>query len=581
MSHPTPDPPPRAGAGAFLGLLLALAPACSGPTPAPEPRPAELVLRGGRIVTLDPGRPEARAIALGGGRILALGDGAQLEAWIGPGTEIVELEGRLVVPGFVEGHGHFLGLGDFALQLDLRAAADFDEVVEQVARAARAAPPGELIRGRGWHQEKWSAPPAPNVEGLPLHAALSARTPDHPVILTHASGHATFVNARALELAGIGRDTPDPPGGTILRDAQGEPTGALRESASALLAPVHAAARPPRVRRLAELAAAECLRKGVTSFQDAGISFADLAVLRAMAEEGSLGVRIYAMLREPNAALRRHMLESRAVGLGDQFLTVRAVKRSLDGALGSHGAWLLEPYADLPESAGLETYPLEDLRETAELCMHAGYQLCVHAIGDRANREALDVYERAFRSHPHVADPRWRIEHAQHLDRADIPRFAALGVIASMQAIHCTSDAPWVVPRLGEARASAGAYRWRDLVDSGARVTNGTDAPVEDLCPLANFQAAVTRRTAAGWSFFPDQVLTRAEALHAATLGPAWAAFEEHQKGSLEVGKLADLVVLTHDILDCPEAELLEARVDLTVLAGRIRYRRGAPDPLR
>lgn len=556
----------------LLALLCLLLAGCAA---RPEPRPAaELVLRGGRIVTLEEALPEARAIAMAGGRILALGDEPAIEGWIGPRTEVIELEGRLVIPGFIEGHGHFLGLGDFALQLDLRGAQSFEEIVALVAGAAARARPGELIRGRGWHQEKWTRAPEPAVEGLPLHAALTAAAPHHPVVLTHASGHATFVNARALELAGIDRDTPDPPGGTILRDRSGAPTGALRETASRLLAPVYQAATAPDPRRLAELAAAECLARGVTSFQDAGLSLADAAVLRAMAEEGTLGVRLWAMLREPNEILRLSMQDARVVGAGDHHFTLRAVKRSLDGALGSHGAWLLEAYSDLPHSAGLETYPLEELRETAELCMHAGYQLCVHAIGDRAGRETLDLYERAFRSHPHVLDPRWRIEHAQHLDPDDVPRFAALGVIASMQAVHATSDAPWVIPRLGERRAREGAYLWRALIDSGALVTNGTDAPVEDLDPLANFRAAVTRRTADGSLFFPAQRMTRPEALRAATILAAHAAFEEDLKGSLAPGKLADVVVLSKDILACPEEELDQARVDLTILGGRVRHRR-------
>ena len=566
MSTPT--------AAASLALLL-LALACASPGDDQPAGEAELVLRGGRIVTLDDAAPEVTAIAFADGRIVALGD-ADVAAWTGPSSEVVELDGRLVVPGFIDAHAHFLGLGDFAMQVDLRDAADFDEVVARVAEAVQSARPGELVRGRGWHQEKWTDAPEPNVQGLPLHHALSRVSPENPVVLTHASGHATFVNARALELAGIDASTVDPAGGEILREASGAPTGALRETASRLLAPLYASSvdDDSSVRRRAELAAAECLSKGVTSFQDAGTSLADVAVLRAMAEEGALGVRLYVMLHDSNAALREHMQAARVVDAASHHFTVRAVKRWLDGALGSHGAWLLEPYADLPESSGLETYPLADLAETAELCMRSGYQLCVHAIGDRANRETLDLYERAFAAHPDVTDPRWRIEHAQHLHPADVPRFAALGVIASMQAVHATSDAPWVVPRLGERRAREGAYLWRALIESGALVTNGTDAPVEDVDPLANFHAAVTRRTADGSAFYPGQRMTRMEALRAATIHAARSAFEEDLKGSLAVGKLGDVVVLSHDILRVPEEALADARVDLTVVGGRVLHRR-------
>ena len=537
---------------------------------------AERVLWNGRIVTLDEGRPEAEALAFRGGRILAVGSRAEVEALVGPDTDVIDLAGALAVPGLIEGHGHFLGIGDARVQLALAGAADWDAIVAQVAAAVREAGPGELVRGRGWHQAKWQRLPEPAVQGLPVHASLSRISPEHPVVLRHASGHAAFANARAMELAGITRETPDPPGGEIVRDPSGEPTGVFREAAMSLLAPAYEGARPPDPRRLARLANEEVLSKGITSFQDAGSSLADVEVYRELLRAGELQVRLWVMLREPNEVLAQGLAAARVVGAEGGRLTVRAIKHAIDGALGSHGAWLLLPYADLPGSSGLNTTPVPVIEETARLALEHGYQLCVHAIGDRANHEALDLFERAFGSLPGEGggrELRWRIEHAQHLDPADVPRFARLGVIASMQGIHCTSDAPFVLERLGEERARGGAYVWRDLLATGAVVTNGTDAPVEDVDPLASFHAMVTRRLADGTRFFPDQRLGRLEALRAATLANAYAAFEEQEKGSLVPGKLADVTVLSKDVLSVPEDEILEARVLLTIVGGEVVYR--------
>jgi predicted amidohydrolase YtcJ len=294
--------------------------------------------------------------------------------------------------------------------------------------------------------------------------------------------------------------------------------------------------------------------------------------MRETARDGRLGVRLWVMLSEEDAVIAGRLAELGA--LDDEHVAVRAIKRSIDGALGSHGAWLLEPYADLPESAGLNTLPVDSLERTARLALEAGFQLCVHAIGDRANRETLDVFARVLGSVPDGRERRWRIEHAQHLAPEDVPRFAELGVIASMQAVHCTSDAPWVPKRLGPERAAAGAYVWRKLLDSGAIVINGTDAPIEDVDPIPNFHAAVTRRTAAGEPFHPGQRMTRLEALRSYTIDAAYAAFEERLKGSLAPGKLADITVLSRDILSVPEDEILEAEIDLTVVGGHVLYER-------
>ncbi len=557
----------------FLVLSLLLQASSLPQEPSP-PIAADLVLTGGRVVAVDDFGTVSEAVAIQGDRILKLGTTEEIAGFVTDETRVIELEGRLAIPGFIEGHAHFFGVGDSAMQLDLRQASSWSQIVDQVAAAAKELPKGSLIRGRGWHQEKWTSVPRGGVDGLPHHRTLSAISPDHPVILTHASGHATFANAAAMELSGITASTENPEGGEILHDESGAPTGALRETASGLLSPAYMKARRPDPRRQARLAVGECLRKGVTSFQDLGGSFEQVEVLRGMADDGSLDVRIWMALREPVTDLKSQLPKTKLKGYGNHHLTVGGIKRSIDGALGSHGAWLLEPYTDLSTSAGLNTATIEDVVACAEVALEHELQLCVHAIGDRANREVLNIYERTFGDRGDRKGLRWRIEHAQHLHPDDVARFAKLGVIAAMQGIHCTSDAPWVYRRLGEDRAASGAYLWRSLLDAGAIVTNGTDAPVEDLNPIASYYATVTRKLPDGSAFFPEQKMTRMEALRSYTLSNAYAAFEEDLKGSLEAGKLADIVVLSKDILECPEDEILDATVAVTIVGGEVLYER-------
>jgi hypothetical protein len=557
---------------------LAVLSGCAGE----RPEPADLVLRGGRVVTVDEARPEAEAIAVRGAEIVALGTSDEIEPFVGAQTRVVELDGRLVLPGFIEGHGHFMSLGASKLMLDLTRAASWEEIVAMVGETAAQAEPGEWIRGRGWHQEKWSEPPSPAVEGNPVHASLSAVSPENPVLLTHASGHAAFANARALELAGLDRDSEPPAGGALVRDERGELTGLLRETAqrpvAAALARDLAARSPEEVtaerRRMVELAGEEALSKGVTSFHDSGSDFETIDFFRELEAAGELPVRLYVMVRrESNETMAERLPEYFMPAEGNDFLTVRSIKRQIDGALGSHGAWLLEPYADL-DGTGLVLEPEEEIRRTAEIALEHGFQVNTHAIGDRANRAVLDIYESVLATSDAPREQRWRIEHAQHLHPDDVSRFAELGVVASMQGIHCTSDAPWVLKRLGEKRAREGAYVWRDLLESGALIYNGTDVPVEDVDPIASFYASVSRMMANGEPFYPAQRMTREEALRSYTLNGAYAAFEEGLKGSLAPGKLADLVVLSHDILTIPVEQIPSARVDLTVVGGEVRYER-------
>ncbi|MGH9337635.1 MAG: amidohydrolase, partial [Vicinamibacteria bacterium] len=327
--------------------------------------------------------------------------------------------------------------------------------------------------------------------------------------------------------------------------------------------------------RRVELASEDLLSKGITSFHDAGADFATIDFFKEMAEAGKLPVRLYVMVRrESNEAMDEKLPQYKMTNAYDGHLTVRSIKRQIDGALGAHGAWLLEPYEDLPESTGLVLEPVEDIAETAAIAVKHGFQVNTHAIGDRGNREVLDIYEKALASAPDGGkDLRWRIEHAQHIHPDDVPRFAKLGVIASMQGIHCTSDGPWVLKRLGEERAKSGAYVWRDLIESGAVVTNGTDVPVEDADPIASYYASVTRMMSDGTAFFPEQVMTREEALKSYTIQNAYAAFEEDVKGSIAVGKYADITVLSKDILTVPPEEIRQAKVVFTIVGGKVLYR--------
>ena len=396
-----------------------------------QAQPADLVLRNGKIVTMNAAAPTAQAIAVRAGKITALGADSAAPRWIGPNTKVIDLHGMLAIPGFIEGHGHFTGVGEFRMGLDLREARTWDDIVAQVGRAVKQAKPGEWIVGRGWHQSKWTVPPTPNVEGFPLHESLDKVSPNNPVVLTHASGHASFVNGKALELAGVTAQTPNPSGGEILKDAKGAPTGLLRERAAGVISRARAEyeARRTAADRLAEtnkairLAIDESLSKGITTFQDAGSPFATVDILKKMADAHELRMRIWMMLRAPNEQLAANLDRYKIIGAGDNFFTVRGIKRAIDGALGSRGAWLLAPYTDKPDSSGLNTDDPADIRKTAELAIQHGFQLCVHAIGDRANRETLNIFEDTFKAHPDKKDLRWRIEHAQHINAADIPRF--------------------------------------------------------------------------------------------------------------------------------------------------------------
>lgn len=542
-------------------------------------KPAQLAIINAKILICDSAMTRASAIAIVDGRIAAIGERAEIESHVSKSTQIVDAAGMTVTPGFVDSHLHLIGLGQSLQMLDLSQANSWEKIESLVVEASLRLPKGTWIEGRGWHQSKWLSSPKGNVDGYPQHSALSVAVPDHPVVLTHASGHASFSNAAAMKLAGVDRNTPDPKGGEVLRDTEGNPIGVFRENAQSLIrrAQSRTTERLNDEQSLAsmltqlQLAGRECLKHGITGVHDAGSSFATARHLKKISESGQLPLRMAVMIREGSDSLSAQMEAHRWESLDDGFLSVRSVKVAIDGALGPHGAWLLEPYSDLPTSAGLNTVAIDELTSIAKLCKKHDWQLCVHAIGDRANREVLDVYEQVLGSQA-SSDHRWRIEHAQHLSPDDIPRFGKLGVIPAMQANHCTSDAIFVPRRLGERRSSLGAYVWRSLIDTGSIVPNGTDAPVERVDPRASLYAAVTRQIASGEQFYPNQCMTREEALLSYTLWPARAAFQEKQLGSLEKGKMADLVMWDTDLLNCKPLDILTAKVELTVLAGSIVY---------
>ena len=567
----------------FLQLLtlsaLLITASCGRPAPQET---ADLILINGNIYTVDSLQMRAQAIAVKGERILKVGSNEDIQQLKGDSTQVIDLEGKFLMPGFIEGHGHYAGLGSSLMNLNFLKSKSWDEIVEMVEKRAKTARRGDWVIGRGWHQEKWTKPIEKAVLGYPYHDSLSAISPDNPVILSHASGHSLFANAKAMELAGITADTPNPPGGEIVRDARGTAIGVFEERAMVLitkaydayLASLSSEQKKEQWLKGIELAERECLSKGITSFQDAGSSFQELEWYRALAEAGSMNVRLWAMVRHPYHTLKGKLDAYPVIDAGNGYFTCRAIKSELDGALGAYGAWLLTPYNDKPGFSGQNTTPIEEVRRIAGLALEHEMQLCVHTIGDKANRELLNLCEELFRSQAGAKDLRWRSEHAQHVDPVDIPRFAKIGIIAAMQGIHCTSDAPFVVKRLGEERARTGAYPWRSLLDAGAVVTNGTDAPVEDVSALESFYASVTRKRAdTGMAFFPEQRMTRAEGIYSYTMANAFAAFEEKNKGSIEAGKLADFVVLSNDLLTCPDENILSTRVLMTIVGGQVKFK--------
>jgi predicted amidohydrolase YtcJ len=556
-------------------VLVVLTSACE------QQKTLDLLVKNGIIYTMDEKMPKAKVVGVIDGKIAFVGDVLSSKYRVDEYTKVLDLQGKTMTPGWIEGHGHFMGMGYNKLQLDLMNTNNYQQVVDLVAAAVKESKPGQWIIGRGWHQSKWEPQPDTLVKGFPTHYKLSAVSPDNPVYLRHASGHAAFANAKAMEIAGIKNiQIEDAPiavgeGGEVIRDELGNPTGVFNETAMGVISRHVPESTPELDRKALKLAIEECLSFGVTSFQDAGASQGTIDKYRKAVDDGTMSIRMWAMLRGDDESLLSRWFESGPeIGYGNDHLTIRSVKMYMDGALGSQGAWLLQEYNDRPEHFGHSTTPIDSLLSVSERALVNGFQVCSHAIGDRANREVLDRYQQVFEMYPERAkNARFRIEHAQHISAQDQPRFAELGVIASMQAIHLSSDRPWAIHRLGMERIVEGAYVWQKLLQSGAIVINGSDVPVEPLNPLASFYASITRKTLNGepeGGYEPDQRMTREQALRSYTLDAAFGAFEEDQKGSIEAGKLADFAVFSKDIMQVPENEILETRVLYTIVGGVI-----------
>ncbi len=535
----------------------------------------DLVVWNGKIYTADSVHSVVEAMAVSNGRIFATGTNEAIKKLSSPSAKLIDLKGQFVMPGLIDAHGHFIGLGESVLEMNLLKTQSWQEILDSVKSRVALTPRGQWIVGRGWHQEKWIQPAPMAHYGYPRHDALTLISPDHPVMLYHASGHALLANAKAMQAAGVRKETASPKGGRIIKDDSHQVTGIFEENAMQLIVKAFEAESkkigPEELKKrfsAKALAASEhCLKYGVTSFHDAGSTWTAVQWLRELAVQDVVKPRLYAMFYGDDKDVEKYIDSLPIVPDAHYKFQSRAIKAYIDGALGSHGAWLHEAYHDKHHHYGHNIFSLESLDRIAALCWKKNIQLCVHGIGDRANREILDIFEKYATK---ADDRRWRIEHAQHLLEADIKRFSPLGVIASMQTIHCTSDAPFVVKRLGYKRAKEGAYVWRSLIDSGARFANGTDCPVESINPFENIYAAVTRkRLGDQTAFFPEQSLTRLEALHSYTIWNAYAAFEESIKGSLEKGKLADFIVLDTDLLSCPVEDLPKAQVLSVFMAGK------------
>ncbi|MFQ6046786.1 MAG: amidohydrolase [Gemmatimonadales bacterium] len=550
-------------------LTAVVAVAATAPAAAQQPEPADLVITNARIYTVDRNRPLAHAMAATDGRIVFVGSTRGAEVFVGENTDVWDMDGNTVIPGMVDAHAHLLGLGTALRRVDLVGTRSYQEVIERVVERARTVPRGEWIQGRGWDQNDWGD------TRFPTHEALSRAVPDHPVYLTRVDGHAALVNAKALELAGVTARTRDPEGGRFIRDAGGNPTGVLIDRAQGVVTRMIPPASEGELREAVLAAIREANKWGLTGIHDAGVGPSTIDIYEQLAKEGRYNLRNYVMISSSDRTLERYFDRGPQEGLYDGRLWIRAIKMVADGALGSRGAALLEPYSDEPANTGLITAPYERIREVAVRGLRNGFQVNVHAIGDRANRMVLDAFESALQEVP-VADHRFRVEHAQVIHFQDIPRFAELDVIPSMQGSHQTSDMYWAIGRLGWTRAQ-GAYAWRSLLNTGVVIPNGSDFPVESPNPLISFKAFVTRQDENGWpagGWFPEERTSREEALESMTIWPAYGAFMERETGSLSPGKYADFVVLDQDIMTVAAERILDTHVLMTVLGGEVVYRR-------
>ncbi len=548
--------------------LAALAPAVLG-----AQAKADLVLVNARIYTVDNARPVASALAIRGGRVLFVGSDVEARTLAKGAGTVVDLHGATVLPGFIDAHAHLLGLGNTLQRVNVAGSTSYQEVIDRVKAWSRDLKSGQWILGRGWDQNRWQS------KDFPTHDALSGAFPNNPVVITRVDGHALLANAKAMEVARVSAGTADPEGGRLIRIASGLPTGVFIDNAQNLIGRAIPASTPGDIRKAILGAIAECNRWGLTGVHDPGEDAETIGIYEQLAKEGKYNLRNYVMLSDPgdpaSPATQRnpYLVRGPQSALYDGHIWVRAIKLYADGALGSRGAALLAPYSDEPTNSGLLVSRPEHIEAWAETGLRRGFQVNVHAIGDRGNRIALDAFESAFKAVP-KGDHRFRIEHAQVISPEDIPRFAKLGVIPSMQATHQTSDMPWAETRVGPQRIR-GAYAWRSLLNTGVVIPNGTDFPVEEVNPLLTFHAAVTRQDPTNWpsgGWYPEQKMTREEALQSMTIWPAFAGFQDSMLGSLTPGKYADFVVLDRDIMRIPDTEILATRVLSTWIGGKRVY---------
>jgi predicted amidohydrolase YtcJ len=549
-----------------IAAALLVSAACQAADPAPA---ADLIVHNAVVYTVSDAAPRAEAVAIREGRFVRVGANAEVLALRGPKTRVVDAQGRAVLPGLQDAHGHFTNLGESLQVLQLRGTTSFDQIVEMVRERAVSARPGEWILGRSWDQNDWDD------KAWPTHEKLTAAAPNNPVYLTRVDGHAAIVNAAAMAAASVTRGTRDPDGGRLIRDARGAPSGVLIDTAQRLVGGTIPDTPAAQLDEQILLADAEARRLGLTMVHDAGASPREVEAYKRLIDEGKLKTRLYVMLGGSLATLQEAFKKGPVNDYANRHLAVRAIKIVADGALGSRGAALLEPYADEPGNVGLLTTPPDEVHAKTLAAAQAGFQTAIHAIGDRANRQTLDTFARVATEVPEAKNLRQRVEHAQILDASEIPRFSALNVIASMQATHATSDMPWAAVRLGEARVAEGAYAWQRLLRSGAVLANGSDFPVEEPNPMPGLYAAITRQDAAGNppdGWLPEERLSRPEALKSFTWSAAYAAHAEQDLGSIEPGKYGDLVMLDRDIMSVPPADIPGAAVLLTVIGGDVVY---------
>lgn len=539
-----------------------------------ENQKADVIVYNAQVYTADSLNPEVEAFAIKEGKFISIGTKSDVWKFKGEKTKILDGQSDFIMPGIIEGHAHFLGLGKSLNQIELSQVKSWSEIVELVKAKVQTTAPGEWIEGRGWHQEKWNIPLKKSFNGYPYHDQLSEVSPDNPVLLTHASGHAIIANSKAMELAGIHAEMNSPSGGKVLKDSREKLTGVFEENAMDM---IHNALQAHEKEmadstlksiklKFTQSAVSQCLKHGITSFHDAGTSLENIDLLAEFSNKGLIPVRLNVMLYSNKTDELVSYDELFRRQYNNSNFRALAVKAYMDGALGSYGAWLWEDYSDLPGSKGQNLIPIDQMEIMAQKAKSLGFQFCVHAIGDRANSEVLNLFDRLNVQH----EDRWRIEHAQHIRPSDISLFKKMGIIASMQTVHCTSDAAFVMKRLGEDRSRNGAYIWRSLIDSSVHFANGTDAPVENINPFECIYAAVTRMPLnAQTAFFPGQCLTRDEALKSYTIWNAFASKEEHVKGSISVGKLADFIILDRNPLDCSLEDLRKTNIKKVYISGK------------